>query len=170
MKHFIQITIVAALVSIASRAIADEDFRSYSQGKVFIEYGAFDKDSKTEDELTRIKRCGSCPGIDGYLPFTETLNLGLVVRGDKFLVHTSLVSPLYNLHVGPKFYERTFTVKETKNVVMVSVSGGDGAGSYDVEFDINLIDMQVVRKLYQYPDRETPTITTGEVVYAAKTP
>jgi len=166
-----KILITIALSFILSTPVFSEtDQRKYSQGQVFIEIKDFNEKEKTNKEIIKLKKCATCPGIDNFLPFTESTKMWLVVRNDKFFFPSELITGLYNLHIGSDFIKETFTVKETKTGVIVKVSGGDGSASYDAEFDINLIDMLVKRKIYQYPNKEKPEIKTGNIKYSGKAP
>ena len=140
--------IVLLFFVFANGVVAETDTRKYSQGSVIIEYSDFRESETPPSEIERLKECGDCPGIDGYLPRRITKGMRVIVRGDIFDIPISFTKDLYNLDVGIEFIQDAFKIIENRKGIRVELSGGDGSGAYSVTFDIDFKNMRVKRTLY----------------------
>jgi len=60
---------------------AKTEKREFEGGAIYIQYSRFDLQNRTQEELDKVKRCATCPGIDGYLPEIVTESIWLEISG-----------------------------------------------------------------------------------------
>jgi len=142
---------------------AETEKREFEDGAIYIQYSRFDLQNRTQEELDKVKRCATCPGIDGYLPEIVTESIWLEISGNRITLPSSLSRDLLNPHVGPKYTKEAFSVSRDKDMIVLSLSGGDGSGSYKLSFKVDLQKMEVVRELRHFPDPETPLIREAKI-------
>ncbi len=170
MKPYSIFTVLLILVFVDS-VVAETDTRKYSQGSVVIEYSEFRESETTPSEIGKLKECGDCPGIDGYLPDRITKGMWVTIRGDIFDIPISLTKDLYNLHIGPEYFRDVFKIVETRQGITVELSGGDAIASYRAIFDIDFKNMRAKRSIYRIPNMDTPfSVSEREIRYKGKQP
>src|SRR5690606_7093487 len=103
-------------------------------------------------------------------PETVLNKISIINQKGIFILPQVLVSKIYNPHVGKEYIKETFSVKSATNGVEVKFSGGDGSGSYDVIFVIDLINSKAKRSVFQFPDIENPTILEAKIERKSKKP
>ena len=147
-------------------ALGETDSRNFSaSGNMFVEITKFNKAKKSKQDLTLLLKCARCPGIDGYLPTTETTSIWIMTNNGQFVLPKSLVADLYNLHVGSSFVQESFKATKTRAGLKAQISGGDGSGSYKVKYDIDLINYNVKRYLSQYPYPDKMDLREGRASF-----
>ncbi len=156
--------IVLLIFVFTDSVVAETETRKYSQGSVVIEYSEFRESETTPSEIERLKKCGECNGIDGYLPHTITKGIWVKAGADILDIPILLIEDLYNLNIGLS------RVVEYREGIEIQLKGGDGIASYRAVFNIDFRNMRVKRSLYRIPNMDIPIVLESEVRHRGKQP
>jgi hypothetical protein len=103
-------------------------------------------------------------GVDGSIPRKEIEFFHVKQAGKVFEVPHSVYRSLFEPHFGSGYVNSAFQFQSDQETVTVTFSGGDGAGSYEAKFVINLETGQGIRYLNEFPDIERAKIRRFKLV------
>lgn len=127
--------------------------RDIGKYKVIIKYKLFDsskyklkfydKEQKTLIKVNNKKYYGT----DGSIPNTEISSISFFKLDQEYKFPLAQYNLLFNPHLGNKFYSSIFFIKENPLSIEIGLSGGDGAGSYEVSWIIFKNNKVIKRKV-----------------------
>lgn len=127
--------------------------REVGKYKVVIKYKNFDK---TKRKLKFHKRYKTSLikvdnqeyyGTDGTLPTREISSIALFEKSKRFGFPSVQYNLLFEPHIGKNYVEDAFSVKEHSSYLEINLSGGDGAGGYEVIWLVFKKSKVIKRKL-----------------------
>ena len=96
-------------------------------------------------------------GSDGSLPAAQIDFIHLKIRNKDFKFPEEMHRTLFNFH------NKSLKMVENKGSLEISGKGGDGAGSYDVKWLIDIQKSKIEMLLYEFPNKEKPKRTSGKL-------
>ncbi|MBI4750727.1 MAG: hypothetical protein HY774_19750 [Acidobacteria bacterium] len=103
-------------------------------------------------------------GVDGSIPDEEIEFFHIKHAGKVFEVPHSVYRSLFEPHFGSRYVNSAFQFQSDAETITVTFSGGDGAGSYEAKFVINLETGKGTRYLNEFPDFERAKIKRFKLV------
>lgn len=103
-------------------------------------------------------------GVDGSIP-REEIEFFRIQHGGKVVeLPQAMYRYLFEPHLDPGTERPGFELQSNQKTITVILNGGDGAGSYEAKFVINLETGQGTRYLNEYPDFERAKIRRFKLV------
>jgi hypothetical protein len=143
---------------------AAETHISEAQGvRVIVETAPFKKDKHKlsfhrfegtdQDVLLKIDD-RDYSGCDGCVPRTEIISVAFEISGSRYTLPRSSYCSLFNPHLGLESINPNPQISVSSRTVTVYFSGGDGAGSYNVQWKFNIDTLTGIRYLREHPSPE----------------
>jgi hypothetical protein len=134
------------------------DWRTAGRYRVSVTCAELDarRDALGRDQYHHTLHGGILHGTDGGIPRTVVRSVSVFVGTQRYSVPPELYRDLADPNLGPTFHRGTFTVAETWRYVIVTISGGDGAGSYNCRFRISKSRLDIARSVQSHPMTDFP--------------
>ncbi len=148
------------------------EIRDVGRYKVIIKYKKFDKTKyklkfydKKQKTLIKVNN-KEYYGTDGSIPNTEIASISFFELDQEYSFPLAQYNLLFNPHLGNEFYSSIFSIKENPLSVEIELGGGDGAGSYEVNWIIfknNKVIKRKVSDILVLNEEKRPEITFSDL-------